>query len=196
MPAAENPVKGDGLRLLLDADNSTRAGYIASAFRRIGRVELADEIVRAMKRSGYDVREIDSPKTHRSCRPIQLARAELTKLKQFQALSPQAKEDGWVFLNTRGTGPFRADNLLENVLRPAAEKLGITRIARHLPRHRHSTVLHDEGVPIKVARERLGHSRAETTMKHYLHLSQQADEDAVHAASRRLRRDVLAVSGS
>jgi integrase len=158
--------------------------------------------------------EIDSPKTHRSCRPIRLAKAELAKLKQFQALRPQAREDGWVFLNTRGTGPFRADNLLEHVLRPAAEKLGITRITWHLLRHWHSTVLHDEGVPIKVAQERLGHSRAETTMKHYVHLSQQADEDAANAVSRRLRRapqkaktrnsvsrfvsrnDVLAVSGA
>src|SRR5690349_11347036 len=53
--------------------------------------------------------------------------------------------------------------------------------------HWHSTVLHDEGVPIKVARERLSHSRAETTMKHYVHLSQQADVEAANAVSRRLR---------
>ena len=35
--------------------------------------------------------EIDSPKTQRSCRPVRLARPELAKLKQFQALSPQDK---------------------------------------------------------------------------------------------------------
>jgi len=132
--------------------------------------------------------EVDSPKTHRSCRPIRLARAELAKLRKFQARSPQAKEDGWVFLNTRGTGPFRADNLLEQVLRPTAKRLGITRVTWHLLRHWHSAVLYDEGVPIKVAQERLGHSRAETTMKHYMHLSRQADADAANAVSRRLRR--------
>ena len=49
----------DLLRLLLDGGNSTKAGYLAGAFRRIGRPELADEIVRAMRRSGYDVRESD-----------------------------------------------------------------------------------------------------------------------------------------
>jgi fido (protein-threonine AMPylation protein) len=47
----------DLLRLLLDGGNSTKAGYLAGAFRRIGRAELAEEIVRAMKRAGYDVRE-------------------------------------------------------------------------------------------------------------------------------------------
>jgi fido (protein-threonine AMPylation protein) len=56
---ASLPDASDLLRLLLDGGNSTKAGYLAGAFRRIGRAELADEIVRAMKRSGYDVREID-----------------------------------------------------------------------------------------------------------------------------------------
>ena len=51
--------ESDLLRLLLDGGNSTKAGYLAGAFRRIGRDELADEIVRAMKRAGYDVRESD-----------------------------------------------------------------------------------------------------------------------------------------
>src|SRR6267143_394307 len=49
----------DLLRLLLDGGNSTKAGYLAGAFRRIGRTDLADEIVRAMKRTRYDVRESD-----------------------------------------------------------------------------------------------------------------------------------------
>ncbi len=51
--------ESDLLRLLLDGGNSTKAGYLAGVFRRIGRDELADEIVRAMKRAGYDVRESD-----------------------------------------------------------------------------------------------------------------------------------------
>ena len=58
----------------------------------------------------------------------------------------------------------------------------------HLLRHWHTTVLHDEGVSIKATQERLGHSRAETTMKHYAHLLQQADAEAANAVSRRLRR--------
>jgi len=49
----------DLLRLLLDGGNSTKAGYLAGAFRRIGRAEPAEEIVRSMKRAGYHVRESD-----------------------------------------------------------------------------------------------------------------------------------------
>src|SRR3989442_1944671 len=75
--------------------------------------------------------EVDSPKTHRSCRPIRLANAELQKLRQFERMRPQTKEDAWLFPNTRGTGPFRADNLLEQVIHPAAKKLGIAHVTWH-----------------------------------------------------------------
>ena len=47
----------DVLRLLLNGGHSAKAGYLAKAFRQIGRAELADEILRAMKGAGYDVRE-------------------------------------------------------------------------------------------------------------------------------------------
>jgi fido (protein-threonine AMPylation protein) len=47
----------DLLRLLLNGGHSAKAGYLAGAFRQTGRPELADEIVRAMKSAGYDVRE-------------------------------------------------------------------------------------------------------------------------------------------
>ena len=49
----------DLLRLLLAGGNSVKAGVIAGAFRRIGRPELADEIVKTMSAAGYDVREHD-----------------------------------------------------------------------------------------------------------------------------------------
>ena len=47
------------LRLLLTGGNSVKAGVLAGAFRRIGRPDLADEILEAMKAAGYDVRESD-----------------------------------------------------------------------------------------------------------------------------------------
>ena len=49
----------DVLRLLLDGGHSGKAAQIAGAFRRIGRPEIADEIVKTMKSAGYDVRETD-----------------------------------------------------------------------------------------------------------------------------------------
>jgi fido (protein-threonine AMPylation protein) len=47
----------DLLRLLLNGGHSSKAGYLAKAFRQTGRGDFADEILRAMKGAGYDVRE-------------------------------------------------------------------------------------------------------------------------------------------
>jgi fido (protein-threonine AMPylation protein) len=49
----------DVLRLLLNGGHTAKAGHLAGAFRRIGRPEIADEILSTMKSAGYDVRESD-----------------------------------------------------------------------------------------------------------------------------------------
>jgi hypothetical protein len=47
------------LRPMLDGGHSAVAGRLAGASRRVGRAELADEILSTMKAAGYDVRETD-----------------------------------------------------------------------------------------------------------------------------------------
>jgi fido (protein-threonine AMPylation protein) len=47
------------LSRLLDGGHSVVAGRLAGAFRRVGRADAADEIVKAMKGASYDVREAD-----------------------------------------------------------------------------------------------------------------------------------------
>ena len=47
------------LRRLLDGGHTVVAGRLAGAFRRLGRPEIADEIVTTMKAAGYGVRESD-----------------------------------------------------------------------------------------------------------------------------------------
>jgi fido (protein-threonine AMPylation protein) len=49
----------DLLRFLLAGGNSAKAGVLAGALRRIGRPDLADEILTAMRAAGYDVRVSD-----------------------------------------------------------------------------------------------------------------------------------------
>jgi len=49
----------DVLQHLLDGGRSSKAGQLAGAFRRIGRPQCANEIVKTMKSAGYDVRERD-----------------------------------------------------------------------------------------------------------------------------------------
>jgi fido (protein-threonine AMPylation protein) len=44
---------------LLEGGHTAIAGRLAGAFRRVGRVEIADEIMKAMKGAGYEPRETD-----------------------------------------------------------------------------------------------------------------------------------------
>jgi hypothetical protein len=47
------------LRCLLDGGHSVVAGRLAGAFRRVGRPDVADELVTTMKAAGYAIRETD-----------------------------------------------------------------------------------------------------------------------------------------
>ena len=54
----------------------------------------------------------------------------------------------------------------------------------HLLRHWNATMMMEENVPIKVAQERLGHLRIETTMKYYVHATPDSHEQAAKIPSR------------
>jgi integrase len=49
---------------------------------------------------------IDSPKTHRSQRPILLTESDLARLRQFRKRAPEAKDKDWLFPNTAARRPF------------------------------------------------------------------------------------------
>ncbi len=50
---------GDILKIVLEKGQTTKAGRLAGAFRNIGHISAADEIIRTMKGLGYDIREED-----------------------------------------------------------------------------------------------------------------------------------------
>jgi fido (protein-threonine AMPylation protein) len=55
---------------LLDGGHSAVAGRLAGALRRVGRADVADEIVKTMKGAGYDVRESDPFTPQQNFTPI------------------------------------------------------------------------------------------------------------------------------
>jgi len=65
------------LRRLLDGGHSVIAGRLAGAFRRIGRGDVADEIVTVMKRVGHDIRESDPFEPARAFRSLTRTRAPI-----------------------------------------------------------------------------------------------------------------------
>jgi integrase len=133
-----------------------------------------------------DRKKFYSPKSHRSRRPILLTGEDLKRLREYRQRTPTASDDEWLFSNKRRNGPIHADKALEK-LQAAAKTVGIPYLTWHLLRHWHTTVLHDEGFPMKAAQDRLADADAHTTMKHYVHLSRRTDQQAADAVSRHFR---------
>jgi integrase len=123
--------------------------------------------------------DIHTPKYHHQSRPTRLADTDLERLRIFMAKRPDAHADDWLFPNESGTKPKEYANILRRKIQPKAKELGLPNVTWRLLRHWNSTVLQDSGVPVRVAMERLGHSRPETTLMHYSHVTiSKADEAA------------------
>lgn len=130
--------------------------------------------------AAIDQRDLHTPKYHRVKRPIRISDADLERLKRFMAKRPDDGPDAWLFPASRGSGPKEYRNVLRRSIQPKARELGLPNVTWRLLRHWHTTVLQDSGVPVKVAQERLGHSRPEITLRHYTHVTaNKADEAAL-----------------
>ncbi len=114
--------------------------------------------------------QVQPPKSERSIRTIPIGPQTRVLLdahrKRFAA---KWNEEGLLFPNQLG-GAHRESNLLERVLRPAAKAAGLERVTWHQLRHIHASVLHDIGVPAKIAQQQLGHASVETTLNFYTHV--------------------------
>lgn len=74
----------------LDGGHSVIAGRLAGAFRRIGRGDVAGEILGIMKRAGYDAREADPFEPERT--PGALSRAQAPMAGRLQSLWETMRE--------------------------------------------------------------------------------------------------------
>ncbi len=82
----------DVLRYLLEGGHSVVSGRLAGALRRVGRDEMADEIVAAMRSAGYDVRESDPFEPDRKIDII--SRPPFSDRRPFRGDVALASEDG------------------------------------------------------------------------------------------------------
>ena len=112
--------------------------------------------------------QFQKPKRETSVRRIPIGPLAQSLLQQHRQRSVRLRPEDLVFPNSRG-GPYREPNLLERVLKPAAERAGLGRVTWHQFRHIHSSRLHDLGVPARIAQQQLGHAAVETTLKIYTH---------------------------
>lgn len=116
---------------------------------------------------------LKGPKNKASYRTLDLDSKTLLSLKELKLSS---KSD-LVFPSPIG-GYLRLSTPNEK-LQETLEKLGIKKITLHDLRHTHASLLFASGRSVKYVQARLGHSRAETTMNIYVHVTQKEQDQAM-----------------
>ena len=113
--------------------------------------------------------QFQTPKTERGIRTIPLGPFACSILQRHceRTLDPQPTS---LLFATASHKPYLASNLLSKVVQPAARLAGLGRITWHQLRHVHSSLLHNMGVPVKIAQQQLGHASVATTLNIYTHV--------------------------
>lgn len=130
------------------------------------------------------------PKTQHSRRTVwlsALAADALERHREAQARLRTAAGDAWtehglVFTNARGLPLWRSQ--VRHELRRLLEKAQLPPMRVHDLRHSAATLLLEQGTPIKVVSELLGHSDVQTTLRIYAHVIEGAQEQAASAMDR------------
>lgn len=139
--------------------------------------------------------EIQSPKSKKGTRVIPIGPWARWLLESHRRRSTRLNPEDFIFPNRRG-GAFSGRNLLQRVLAPAAKAAALGRVTWHQFRHIHSSLLHDLGVPPKIAQQQLGHASAETTLNLYTHVIAETHRRAVDDLERVLFPNVPKLDGA
>lgn len=82
------------------------------------------------------------------------------------------------FLISNELGEFMDPDYLSHSFSLTLEKAGLEHIRYHDLRHTNATIMLTQGVPLKVASERLGHSTINITADLYSHVTRDLDKEA------------------
>lgn len=113
----------------------------------------------------HQVDIISTPKTPTSIRKVDVPEKVMILLHEhIQKLPPEYPSDARIFYNL-------GKNNLGRPLKSTAKLAGVPEICIHDLRHSHATLLYNLGIPAKDASARLGHSKIQTTLDIYTHIS-------------------------
>ena len=139
--------------------------------------------------------QIQTPKSEKGTRIIPIGPLTRWLLESHRQRSARLQLDDFIFPNRQG-GVFSGRNLLQRVLAPAAKAAGLDHVTWHQFRHIHSSLLHDLGVPAKVAQQQLGHASPETTLNYYTHVIPETHRRAMDDLERVLFPNVPKLDGT
>ncbi len=124
---------------------------------------------------------LGSPKTPKSSRTIKIPAKATELLNEWRSRCKFTEPEDFVF-SIRTNSPIDLNRVLERLIKPTAEKLGLPRFSWHDFRHAYTTWGRKAGVEPEIMRDLVGHTSVTMTQDVYTHLDE--DGDAVASIGR------------
>ena len=124
---------------------------------------------------------VTCPKTQAGLRTVTLPQEGVDAL-QHQAQLRLANGGGSLVFS-RTTDPIHRATV-SHAMQRECDRLGVPRLTPHGLRHMHASLLLDQGLPIPLVSQRLGHSNPAMTMSVYAHVIIKRDDEATRAIER------------
>lgn len=144
-------------------------------------LEIAGKVVRA---KGRGLQRIDEAKTESGLRTVPLPQFAIDCLKARRE-RPYVGEQEVIFASTTGT--LRDPNNMRKQWRKVRDEMGFPEVTAYSFRKTVATLIDDEGMPVRVAADQLGHARVSMTQDNY-----QARKRVHHGVADMLDRIVTA----
>ena len=112
---------------------------------------------------------LGSPKTRRSNRVVNIPPKATELLEEWRKECCFTQPEDFMF-GIRTNTPIDLNGVLERVVKPSAEKLGLPRFSWHDFRHAYTTWGRQAGVEAEVMRDQVGHTSVTMTQDIYSHL--------------------------
>lgn len=115
-------------------------------------------------------KKITPPKNNSSYRKFPLSKRAIEIVEEVTCENLLYTDEKLLFI-TRYSNPVAITNF-NNSIKRAAKKANVNKVmTSHILRHTHISLLAEQGVPLKVIMDRVGHSKPETTLKIYTHVT-------------------------
>lgn len=123
-------------------------------------------------------------KTKKSTRKVDLSNRAIDILNEIitenELLKRESKFKDMDFLFVTRYGTPIGIHTYNGSIQNAAEQCGITKhISSHIMRHTHISMLAELGIPLKAIMERVGHSKPDTTLKIYTHVTRKTKQNVI-----------------
>lgn len=121
--------------------------------------------------------KLQAPKTAASVRVVPMPERLAVRLRTYISTLSE-NSSGLLFATRKGT-PLCANNVVQRILWPVLDRLGIPRCGLKAFRHSHSSLLVETGAPVTVAQKQLGHKDPRVTLGIYSHVIGDSQRRAV-----------------